>query len=187
MQPNRHQRGFTLIELLLVMAIMGLILLIAIPNFAVMRQSYKLRTSMTGFNTELRKTRQRAITQSVQTKITFTVGTGADRYASFWRPMPTTAVPDPSWNQIGSVRSLEEPVYFSATGFTNFAGDGDGRPDILFLPNGTIEADHYLAATPPSVTIDTTANIPVKPFYVRFAATGVVQVCKNQPPAACIQ
>jgi prepilin-type N-terminal cleavage/methylation domain-containing protein len=185
MQPYRHQRGFTLIELLLVMAIMGLILLIAIPNFAVMRQSYKLRTSTTGMSTEVRKIRQRAITQTVQTKLTWTVGADARRYASFWRPMPTTAVPNPAWNMIGMVREFEEPVFLEATGFSNISGDGDGRPDVLFLPNGTIG---NMPADPDdaTITINTEANIPKKPFYIRFAGTGSIQVCSNLPPAACI-
>ena len=61
MKSRTHrERGVTLIELLVVVGIIGIMLLVAAPNFFTYYRSNQIRATMRQFNSDIRSARQRA-------------------------------------------------------------------------------------------------------------------------------
>src|SRR5437868_15143302 len=76
------QAGYTLAEVLTVVAIVGILSLVTVPAFMNFRTSNKVKSSVRTFTTELRRTRQLAITNGRESKLSFATGTsgGARSY-----------------------------------------------------------------------------------------------------------
>src|SRR5436305_5520428 len=68
------EAGFSLAEMLTVVAIVGILSLVAVPAFMNFRTSNKVKTSVRNFTTELRRTRQLAITNGKESKLSFATG-----------------------------------------------------------------------------------------------------------------
>lgn len=137
---KKSQCGYTLVELLIVVAIIGLISLVGIPNFIVMFRGAKMRTALQNFSGDIRSARQTAITKNVRTRLSFTPGTTVNRDYFLERQVTNQTDGSTSWvrDNTGS-RKLEETVYFSSTTFDDIDPTPDGLDDIVFLPNGTID------------------------------------------------
>ena len=170
MAVRRAERGFSLPELLVVVAIMGLMHLVSIPNFLVFLQSNKMKTSLRVLNTDIRAARQRAVTRNSFTRITFRTGLGSNDYRVFesldrgdtWLAAPYIS------------RRLEEPVYFHSSGFDDTApATPDTAPDIIFRNDGAVE-DHP-GGTDDFIVIRTTHNIPKSQFTIRISPAGAVR------------
>src|SRR5512132_2739828 len=105
---NRRESGYSLVEILVVVAIIGVISLVTVPNFIAMQHSGKLKTSLRSFVSDIRGARQRAVTRHVKTKVSFVTGTAttARQYtvAEFNQATST-------WTQIGQAKNLEEACY----------------------------------------------------------------------------
>src|SRR2546423_10800404 len=71
MLTRKAQRGYSLPEMLVVMAIIGILSLIVVPNFMSFYRSTKLKSSMRQFTTDLRGARQRAVADNSITKLVF--------------------------------------------------------------------------------------------------------------------
>lgn len=142
LHPNAGstQRGYSLIELLVVIAMIGILSLIAIPNFIGMYRGMRLKSSLRQFTTEMRGARQLAVARSSLVRICFAEGT---RFYYVWESEDNGV----SWSLVGhNPRSLEETVFFeNSAGATAFldtfdeAGLGN-LPDIVFERAGTIRA-----------------------------------------------
>lgn len=165
-----RSRGFSLPELLVVMGILGLIVLVSVPNFISFYQSNKVKTSLRTFNTDLRAARQRAVTRNTFTRVTFRTGVGANAYRVFesndrgatWVGTPVIA------------RQLEEPVYFLSTGFNDTEpATPDTAPDIVFRNDGIV-VDHP-GGTNDFVTIKTNQSIPKNQYTIRISPVGAVR------------
>jgi len=68
--PTRSPRGLTLVELLVVIAIIGIILTIAIPNFAGMQQRQRIRAGAAAVAQDFKQIRERAIARGRRYHIT---------------------------------------------------------------------------------------------------------------------
>lgn len=167
-------RGYSLAEALVVVAIIGVISLVSIPNFMAMQRSGKIKAGVRLLTSDLRAARQQAVTSYRPTMVSLGT-TAAEKYSWF--------VYD--WNGTAWVQRKEgilEPetgvdkrtVYFTAIGFPDVepAGSLDGRPDIIFESNGGIRNP----PADPTFKVQTDANIAKKEFLVSVSPAGSVKV-----------
>ncbi len=165
---NRHESGYSLVEILVVVAIIGVISLVTVPNFIAMQHSGKLKSSLRTFVGDIRAMRQRAVTRHVKTKVSFTTGTSTTaRQYTMAEFNATTS----TWTQVGPPKSLEESCYVvSSTGFTDI--DSDGTLDIVFKNDGALDLGS--ATLPATAVLKTDWDIPTKQYTVTVRFSGAV-------------
>ena len=195
-QIKRSQAGYSLAEMLTVVAIIGMLALVMVPNFMNFYQSNKMKTSMRNFTTDLRSARQLSISQGKQTLLTFATGTTARSY-DIWvgdKPFNSqnwTPQTGPNSNPPRPTKTLDNIVYFPAgntlqtfTDFlncssgTNCTGTvanpaNDGKIDIVFSPDGTAQLPANLANG--TITIKTDLNkLPKTSYTITISPSGRV-------------
>ena len=173
--PISSQSGYTLIEMLIVIGIIGIISLVTVPNFVAYHRTGKIKNAMRTVTSDLRDTRQLAITRNTRTKFSFQIGgspsTATRSYAQFEeRTNPTTGAK--TWSRFGG-REMDPAVYFSSTGFADT--DADSLNDVIFLPNGTV-ANIPTGSNLPRVQIKTDQQIPRPIYNVNIRVSGQLQV-----------
>jgi prepilin-type N-terminal cleavage/methylation domain-containing protein len=200
---RRFLAGYSLPELLVVVAIIGMIVLVVVPNFTQFTRSNLMRSALRQFNSDIRAVRQRAVTQYVTTKISFCTtvagcevdGETLPRNAYRAYMLDTTGAA-PEWVQTsfslhGSgpafTRDLEgrsystpsadhlavQRIFFTRTNFTDV--DTDGLVDIIFLSNGTVSPIPMPAAPArPHVAIQTNMAIPKPTAEIQISAAGQI-------------
>ena len=67
----KSSKGFTIIEMMIVIAIIGVILTVAAPNFNAYRQNTNLKEAARDISSDISLYRQRAVTENRGYKITF--------------------------------------------------------------------------------------------------------------------
>lgn len=80
---SRRNRGYTLIELLLIIAIVGLIAGVTVPNFQKMQRRIALRAAAGELRSAFHLVRMRAISRSVNTGLRFVLLNGAWHFATY--------------------------------------------------------------------------------------------------------
>ncbi|HSY47824.1 MAG TPA: GspH/FimT family pseudopilin [Thermoanaerobaculia bacterium] len=178
-----RQAGFSLVEMLTVVAIVGVLALVTVPSFVTYFQTNKMKTAMRNFTSDLRTVRERAITQGVQTKITFTPATSnttASRAYDFWQGNATTN--STTWTQLtqpnvtakalsmGYTRYTENIAYFPTTGQT-FTSSG-GVYSVVFYPDGRVGMP--AGATTASVIMKTDMKVPQPQYTIDVSPSGRV-------------
>lgn len=83
MSRRKGRNGYTLIEILIVVAIIGLILGIAVPNFSSMRRRMALRAAAGELRSLFHLVRMRAIVRGVNTGVKFVMQDGAWHFATY--------------------------------------------------------------------------------------------------------
>ena len=173
-RPRRRQQGYSLVEMLVVVAIIGLISLIAVPNFMSLYRGSRFKSVMRGFVSTVRNTQQRAITENRRMRISFAVNS---KSFTLSREVTNDTTGVKTWETLTS-RTLDtrgdgvpEAAYFSATGFQDL--DADGRSDVIFNPNGTV--DMPTAPNLPMLVIKTDDTIAKPQYTVTFSLVGQVR------------
>jgi len=172
-RKSPHQAGYSLAELLTVVAIVGILALVTVPNFMTYMQSNKMKVALRNFTSDMRTMRQMAIAQGLQTRITFTPGatnTPTSRAYDFWLGNSnfnsTTWTPltqqDPTRKALlkGFTRHTEDIAYFPTTGQT--FDSVSGVYSIVFFPDGHVGLPAN--TTTAAVMLKTDLKIP-KPLY----------------------
>lgn len=151
-QPHRpSEGGYTLVEALVVVALIGLISLVTVPNFVGYMRANRLRAELRQLNVDIRSARQNAVTKNRVTKISFTPESGV------YTIDETTAKSDFStaaWTNL-ETRAMHEQVEInSSTGFTDVDSDED-TIEIVFRNNGTaLEAGTLVLRTLDDITLN---------------------------------
>lgn len=166
-RPPR-QRGYSLAELLVVVAIIGAISLVTIPNFISLMRSNKFKNSLHQLTNDFRLARQRAITRYTPVKIGFKANERA--YAVYDFAGTTGGITQ--WTRVGNVKYLDENTYFATpTTFTDRADDADDMIDVIFTNTGALDLPAG-ATSPYQVVLRTNDRIPKDQYTVEFRLAG---------------
>ncbi|HEU4523117.1 MAG TPA: GspH/FimT family pseudopilin [Thermoanaerobaculia bacterium] len=179
MRPsNTAMRGYSLVEALVVVAIVGVISLVSVPNFMAMYRSMKIKTAVRQFSNDVRSARQEAVSR--YRPVMVTVGTStADRHTYWiylWNPATS------SWDlrktgELEPQTALENrTVFFTGVGFPDSSGPGsppalDTRPDVIFESTGAIRTP----PVDPTLRIRTEANISKNEFILTISPSGSIR------------
>jgi prepilin-type N-terminal cleavage/methylation domain-containing protein len=172
MNKHRNERGYSLMEMLVVVAIIGVLMLVTIPNFITMRKSSIVKGSLRQFTGDLRAARQRAVTRSSLVRVAFVPG----KRQYYIEESTNEGV---QWNPVGiHPRYLQDNVYIEnssgASAFTDTVDDGTlgDLPDIVFERTGVAQVPNGLG----KVLVKTTWTEVPKPTYtISIRTTGSVQ------------
>ena len=168
-QPASRQRGYSLTELLVVVAIVGAISLVTVPNFMSMMKASKFKSSLQTFANDIRSTRQRAITQYKRMKIGYDEGSRA--YTVF-EHTGEDVDGDDIWTRVGNVHYLEENTYFAdPSTIIDRPDDNDDLKDLVFTKTGALEL-HADQATPYQIYLRTDSRIPKDQYLLDFKLAG---------------
>lgn len=174
---TKREHGYSLVEALIALAIIGIISLVAVPNFIQFMRSGKIKTAVRQFSSDLRGARQLAVARNLQTRISFVTGPppagSPPSYRTtytIWQRRGTApwaqATVDGRGMPMDPVRELEESVYFDTTTFTDL--DSDGKVDVLFRQNG-------MTASQGNIVLKTIHQIPKPQYQIEVTPAGAVR------------
>lgn len=188
---NFAQRGYSLAEALVVVAIIGLISIIAVPNFMQMYQSAKIKGAIRQFTNDLRYARQEAVTRYRPMMIS--LGTSTAEQHSYWiyqwdgsawleicqTPQGYRPCADLPPDARRAKRDLEpdtalpdKTISFNAIGFPDSVSAGGGsRRDIIFETTGAIRNPPVT----PTVTLQSNQNIGKPTYLITVYPSGSVK------------
>jgi prepilin-type N-terminal cleavage/methylation domain-containing protein len=200
----RSQVGYSLTEMLVVVAIIGMLALVMVPNFVTFYESNKMKSSMRNFTTDVRSVRQLAITRGRQAAIVFDVGQGQRGYNWYLGDQPfnsCTWTPQTGPGRTRPTKYLDDIAYFPSTPstaqtFTDLLDCTTSAPNCIPItapascptsPAGTADTKLDVifnpdgsvvlpaAATSGTITLKTDLNKLPKPIYtITISPTGRV-------------
>jgi len=177
MRSGQRQRGYSITEMLTVVAIIGIVSLILVPNFISMYRISKMKTATRNFIARARKVQQQAITMNRRMRISFTPNA---RTYSVWAEQTNRTTGVKTWSQQGFELPLEEAGAANKSGVISFGTtnfddkDSDSINDVVFNPNGTIDLPS--GVTEPFLEIKTSDKIPKPTITMKFTLTGSVKI-----------
>lgn len=166
--PRSRQKGYTLTEALVVVAIVGLVSIVMVPNFAALYRSSRFKNVARNFATEARSVRQTAVTNARPMMIS--IGTTDEEKYAYWIYREAD---DGTWELVKRVPlqtdTGNKSVQFSTVDFTD-TELSDDRKDIIFLRNGTVNL-----TDPADVVLSTTDDIPEPNFNFVITRVGTIR------------
>ena len=171
MKTRTSQRGYSLTEMLAVVAIIGIMSLIVVPNFVQYYRAIRLKTAMRRMTNDLRAARQRAVARNSMVMVSYKPDVKPATY-SVWESTDAGA----NWSQLGSTTQLDAPISVAdsgvaATSMTD-AYKGDELSDAVFKSDGT-------ALLPANVTngeivVKTADQVAVPTYTIVISSTGKI-------------
>lgn len=171
MKRRRNSAGYSLTEMLVVVAIIGIMALIAVPNFIQYYRASKLKSSLRLLTNDLRNARQRAVANNSMTKLTFQTDVSGGSYtileSTDKRPITdATKV----WSPYVGPKTLEKPTFLTNTNFVPIGTDT--LPGVVFSNDGAVQLP--AGVNPGTVDIKTSDLIPVNKYTISVYPYGKV-------------
>ena len=142
---SQSSGGYSLIEMLVVVAIVGIMSMVSVPMFMNFVRSNKMKSTMRQFMSDLRVSRQRAITENHPTMISFKPGPNLRDYIDFDGTVGAGGVVTYTLARRNPRKILDNITYFPTSPDVCIFGNPITVPaetvdfnDIIFMPNGTI-------------------------------------------------
>jgi len=160
------QRGFSLLELIVVVGLIGIFSLVAVPNFIAFGRAGKLNSSVRQLASDIRGVRQRAVSRSVRTKMSFETGDGKRQYTIYDSPPIGT----PVWTRV-QTKEIDESSFFYSTTFTDTDNPANTDLDMIFRANGSVEP----VSPPAALTVvlrSIYTEIPYNEVTLRLSLSG---------------
>jgi type II secretion system protein H len=178
---RRSEGGFSLAEAIVVVAIIGLMTAVTVPNFMQYYRTSKLKSSVTRLTNDVRLARNRAVSRNAMVKVqfnftsptTYTMYESTDGKASTDATKTWTALvlsnPVHEARNNAEVRSapksLAAPAYIARSNCDS----------IIFHNDGTAEMPSTTASSA-DVNVTTVDRVPRNVYTVKVAQTGKVSV-----------
>jgi type II secretory pathway pseudopilin PulG len=177
---SSREAGYSLAEALVVLAIVGMISVIAIPQFLTYQRAGRLKVALRNVTGDLRAARQRAVSQGHLVRISFSLDATRGSYQMYdgvtdsagvttWTALYPIAVP----GEIG--KDLDPTVrFYNSLALPTFADlDADTYRDIIYQSNGTIqggtEGNVYLR-------FNQDLDVPVTQYKIEVMSSGMLKV-----------
>ena len=119
----KQSKGFTLIELMIVIAVLGILGTMATFSFQRYVTNANLKTAAREIMTDMSLCKQKAMSEGIQYRLTFTVG--SDQYAISAAPFSSSQTK--SLAQFGAGMSVQSVNFTSG--------------QVIFLPRGTLSSN----------------------------------------------
>ena len=161
---KRSDAGFSIAELLTVVAIIGIIALVVVPNFGQYMRSAKLKGAMRQLTFDIRSARQRAVSRNDYARVRFTFSPTASSYV-VEESTDGKALSDNTkvWTAYIASKSVAAPLLL-------VRGNTD---QITFASNGTTyNADGTATTAAQTVIIKTTDKVPVTQYTITLERYG---------------
>lgn len=171
-----------MVELLIVIAIVGAMSMIVVPNFLTFIRANKIKASLRQVSTDVRSARQKAIAGNRRMMISYTTGAAARTYRVYYGTTDASGVTTynvaafSASNPTGFVeKRIEDGVTLQTTTFANVNdNDGLGWNDIVFASDGTID-NVPAGQTAGSFVLYSDAKIPKPAYTIKLYLTGRIE------------
>lgn len=170
MNPRaRLQSGYSLVEMLVVLAIVGIMTLITVPNFVSFYRSAKLKSSMRQVTADLRGARQHAVASNHMTRLRVNLAVNPGTYT-----IADSTDGGTTWVQYSPVQStnklkLQAPVFFYDS---NLKDGTSSYSDFIFLTSGMTQLPSGTGIG--TLVIKTQDSIPSPTYTVSVYSTGKI-------------
>jgi prepilin-type N-terminal cleavage/methylation domain-containing protein len=151
-------KGFTLVELMIVIGVIGILSAVSLYGWRGYQDNVNLRTAAEGVVADIAETKQRAVSEGVQYRITFS--TAANNYiieqgTSSGTPYTTVQTKSPT-------------AFGPGSGLTINSANFSGTQLVLFYTRGTMSPGTVIVRNQKGSQATITINITGK-TYVQFA------------------
>lgn len=145
---KRADGGYSIAELLTVVAIIGIIVLVSVPNFAQYMRSAKLKSAMRQLTYDVRSARQRAVSRNEFTRVRFTFDAKNSAYVieesadgTNWstKPVLTKSVVAP----LSLTKGNTDAIVFRSDGSTVIADPKISTQTVLINSSDKIPVTQY--------------------------------------------